>query len=93
MTTTPDNQASTAPAETTTTSSTTAPAEDLAAFLAELKAVKTEFAELKALVAKPTPAPAPVPTTDTAKPAITPTVPDHSTLPPIARMAAGYGSK
>lgn len=37
--------------------------------------------------AKPT-----VPPTDTAKPAITPVDPDTASLPPFARMAAGYNS-
>lgn len=31
-----------------------------------------------------------VPVTDTGKPTVTPKVPDVSSLPPIARMAAGY---
>jgi hypothetical protein len=31
-----------------------------------------------------------VPVTDTAKPAITPTTPDHASLPVYARMAGGY---
>ncbi len=31
-----------------------------------------------------------VPTTDTTKPTVTPKTPDLSSLPPLARMAAGY---
>lgn len=31
-----------------------------------------------------------VPVTDTGKPAITPTTPDHASLPVYARMAGGY---
>jgi hypothetical protein len=34
-----------------------------------------------------------VPATDTGKPTVTPKAPDVSTLPPVARMAAGYGAK
>lgn len=36
-------------------------------------------------------APAPVPTTDSGKPTVTPRTVDVSTLPPVARMAHGYG--
>lgn len=34
-----------------------------------------------------------VPATDSGKPTVTPKTPDVSTLPPVARMAAGYGAK
>jgi hypothetical protein len=34
---------------------------------------------------------APVPTTDSGKPTVTPRTVDVSTLPPVARMAHGYG--
>lgn len=37
-------------------------------------------------------APAPVPATDSGKPTVTPRTPDVSTLPPVARMARGYGA-
>lgn len=33
-----------------------------------------------------------VPATDTRKPTVTPKTPDVSTLPPVARMAHGYGA-
>ena len=34
----------------------------------------------------------PVPATDTAKPAVTPTKPDPSTMPPTERIASGYSN-
>ena len=61
--------------------------DQLAELVAGLSALRAEMAALKAT---PAPTPAPVPTTDQGKPTITPITPDLSTLPPIARIAAGY---
>lgn len=67
---------------------TPTPAPDqLAELVAGMAALRAEMAALKAT---PAPTPAPVPTTDQGKPTITPITPDLSTLPPIARIAAGY---
>ena len=65
---------------------TTLTVDPLAVLTAELAALRSEITALKD--AKP--APAPVPTTDQGKPTVTPSTPDFSTLPPIARMASGY---
>ncbi|MBO1022924.1 hypothetical protein IPV08_23485 [Methylobacterium sp. SD274] len=58
--------------------------------VAELIATVTAMrAEIEALKTTP-PAPVVVPTTDQGKPTVTPITIDFSSLPPVARMAAGY---
>ena len=61
-------------------------ADPVAALVAELAALRADFIALK----EAKPAPVVVPATDQGKPTITPVTTDPSSLPPLARMAAGY---
>lgn len=65
---------------------TPAAADPIAQLTAALDAIRADLAALK----EAKPAPVQVPTTDQGRPTITPVTLDLSSLPPVARMAAGY---
>lgn len=88
MTTTPDEQTTpAAPSAPTAPSATPDPVDALRAEVGTKLDALAKIVEA-ALTAKP--APPVVPETDTDKPTVTPREVDFTTLPPVARMAAGY---